>query len=396
MAKGNKNLKNPTGTELEKDKRAKLIPEGIVDKIAYAKAVKLQSHWIIKNPFYVCSDGVEINIAMLPHVLRKRIAHLNKSEREEILDLKDLYFKINNNLTVQKRKAYGFKHGVGSSVMFDQSAQKNTLVIKKEEIIEYFGRMFTPSQIKRLLEKDMGVSVGYKDLKGFQKRFANEIDEKIQEHKRSYSNIRLGIKKSRLEELSDIYEVHKINWEDTEKKDDAKLLLTILEQIRKESEGDRLTIDGKIDVKHEHDINLLIMRETFQTINIKEIILARVAARMGVNPIKLIYSLQNSYYKQFSNVLGDFNEEDANKELPYPSQLGYNFETIGKIYNLRDKEVEDAVIVEDEEFQRTRDKEKSERLKEMLKLKLRERNKGHDDFRKRMRVNDIEESDDGI
>lgn len=114
------------------------------------------------------------------------------------------------------------------------------------------------------------------------------------------------------------------------------------------------------------------MKEVFATTNLKEIILGRVAAKMGINPVKLIYSLQNSYYKQYSNVLGDFGEEGSEGELPYPSQLNYDFERIGKNFNLKDKLMEDVVIVE--EAQNKNDLGKGMSLKQMLAAKLKAKN----------------------
>ena len=102
-------------------------------------------------------------------------------------------------------------------------------------------------------------------------------------------------------------------------------MLRTLEQIRKEAEGDILTVNGVVDVNIEAQIQEHIQQEIYKTINLKEIILGRVAARMGYDPAKLIAGLHNSYYAKFVQISGDF-EEDA--EMVYPSSQAYDFTQI--------------------------------------------------------------------
>ena len=102
-------------------------------------------------------------------------------------------------------------------------------------------------------------------------------------------------------------------------------MLKTLEQIRKEAEGDILTINGAIDVNIEAQIQEHIQEEIYKTINLKEIILGRVAARMNYDPSKLIAALHNSYYAKFVQISGEY-DEDA--EITYPSSQAYDFTKI--------------------------------------------------------------------
>ena len=65
-----------------------------------------------------------------------------------------------------------------------------------------------------------------------------------------------------------------------------------------------------------------IQAEILKTINLKEIILGRVAARMNYDPTKLIAGLHNSYYAKFVDISGDY---DENAEMKYPSASAYDF-----------------------------------------------------------------------
>lgn len=333
------------------------IPNGVVDKEAY-----IEWQQKIKNPILTtkrditCSDGTEVHLALFPHILKKRIQHLPLDEQNSILKKKELYFRINNKATQLKRRAFGD----------DFKGQKGGMLGSREpEVIEYFGRMFSIDEVFKIINEDWGIQLGKQAIERFRKNHAEEIDRKIEEFKASYSDIRLGVKRSRLEELVWLYTRQKDKYINTDSRDDYKLMLTTLEAIRKESEGDRLTIDGKLDISYEENIQVHLRQEIFKTLNLKEIILARVAARMSVNPVKLIFSLNNSFYKKFSNVLGDYDENNiTDTDQTFPSQMSYNFEKIQKYHQERDKDIDDAVIVDEQ----TNGKSQEEGIKKKLTL----------------------------
>jgi len=340
------------------------LPEGVVDKKAYAKMIKLQKHPIFNKGLpYVCSDGTEINIGWFPGMIKKKMSHLPAAEIQEMLDKKSEYYQINNQLTVYKRNAYGLVQGR------PLKGENRTSMIerRKEELIDLFGRMFTVDEVYKIVQKDWGMPLGKRQVMDFRTNHATEIEKRIERHQATYSDIRLGVKRSRMEELSHLYNKQKDKHEETNARDDLKILLSILEQVRKEAEGNRLTIDGKVDINYEANIHVHLQQEVFKTFNLKEIILGRVAAKMGINPVKLIYSLQNSYYKRFSNVLGDY-DPDADGEMIYPSQMNYDFERIGRMHQQHDQDVEDAIILEEEN--NDKDAEKAELLKAKLLEKL--------------------------
>lgn len=343
--------------------------DGIIDMQAYLNFVKLSKHPILnKRKIFVTSDGIEVNLASWPHKIRQLIAHLPDEEREEIEELKTEYFKVNNKLTVYKRNAYGLKQGKPKA----EEVSQNIAEARKPELLEYFGRMFTIDEVCKIVNERWAIPIDRKQIVEFRTKYNTQIKSLIERHKESYDDIRLGIKKSRMEELSFLYGRQKEKYVNGMNRDDYKLLLQTLEQFRKESEGDRLTIDGKIDIDYEVNINHHLNQQVFKTLNLKEVILGKVAAKMGINPVKLIYSLNNSYYKKLSNVLGDFDPDQAEgSETIYPSQMNYDFERIRKYQAQRDQEVEDAVIIEDQNNDKSEEKGLS--IKEQMLLKLQEK-----------------------
>jgi len=357
------------------------FPDGVIDKKAYIKYIKLDRHPILNEAMiFKASDGEDINLAWFPHFLKKKIEHLPDNEQEDILIMKDTYSSINNNATVQKRLAFGLKQGRGAT----KDGTPSLLDLRGTEIIDYFGRMFTTAEVLKVINKDWGIKFNsIKKLQEFRKQHSKEIEAAIERYKASYSDIRLGVKRSRLEEYTYLYGQQKTKYEDSKSNDSYRLLLQTLESIRKESEGDRLTIEGKIDVTYESNLQQHLRNEIFRTMNLKEVILGRVAARMGVSPVKLIYSLNSSYYKRFSNVLGDFDPVEAEGDAIYPSQMNYDFERIGKAQKALDRNVEEAVLIdakEDEEKDGDRANDIKAKMLAKLKAKQSKLGKGQADL----------------
>lgn len=342
------------------------IPKDVKDKKKYLQYKALEKHRIVStDKFQTASDGSIINMAWFGNILKKKIAHLPAVEQELFLSEKELFYSINNKMTALKRQSMGLIQGWAP---VKEKGDNSITKLKKTELLEYFGRMFTVDEVVEIVNKDWGVPIQKQAIQRFRTKNGKQIEDLIEKFKLSHVDMRLGVKRSRLEELTYLYGLQKEKFEDTKRNDNYSLLLRTLEQIRKEAEGDRLTIDGKVDIKYEVDIQQHLMNEVFKTLNLKEIILSRVAARMGLNPVKLVHSLNTSYYKKFSNVLGDYNP-DENSDVTFPSQMNYDFERIGKAQSILDRYAEDAVI-EEEIKAPPRNEESANNIKDQLLEKL--------------------------
>lgn len=344
------------------------IPKDVVDKKKYLQYKALKKHPILnEDKIHIASDGTEVNLAAFPNVIKKWTEHLSLKEQSSIINLKQTYYEVNNKLTVLKRNAYGLKQGFQKGTVGKSSITS----LRKVELLEYFGRMFTTEEVVKIINEEWAIPVQIKEIHKFRVKYSEEIKAAQEKFRASHSDIRLGVKRSRLDELTFLYGRAKEKYVDKGTNELHKLCLSTLEQIRKEAEGDRLTIDGKIDVTYENNIQEHLRQEVFRTLNLKEIILSRVSARMNVNPVKLIHSLNASYYKKFSNVLGDFNPEDKD-DLAFPSQMNYDFERIGKAQSMWDRLAEDAVV-EDDKVNNRKDLDKGESLRDMLLAKLKQK-----------------------
>lgn len=300
------------------------IPKEVVNPQAYKRMIALMRHPILQNTIYVSSEGDEINIAMLPHRLELKIAHLSPKEQDTVREIKRKYNQMRARITTEKAAAFGHSGRNGGRtkeelIKFQERSPFET------DIIELLGRMFTITEVVQILGEENGAVVTEKDVKKVFKEHIVEIEKLREEFRNKVTNVRLYNKRPRLEELAWMYGKMKNRFKVNNSSEAYNSMLRTLEQIRKEAEGDILTVNGVVDVNIEAQIQEHIQQEIYKTINLKEIILGRVAARMGYDPAKLIAGLHNSYYAKFVQISGDF-EEDA--EMVYPSSQAYDFTQI--------------------------------------------------------------------
>lgn len=335
------------------------IPEDVVNPKEYKKMLALQKHPTIRNTMYISSDGQEINIAMLPHRLKKFIEHLSPKEQEQVLELKRQYNVIRAKITTASALAFG-RAGCYGGKKKDEVAV-NKLSPFEEDIIELLGRMFTVAEVVRIMGEDNGVIVNEDDVKGILKKYIVDIERKREEFRNRVADVRLYNKRPRLEELAWMYSKMKARYVALNGIDAYNSMLRTLEQIRKEAEGDVLNINGVLDVNVEVTIQNHIQKEILKTINLKEIILGRVAARMNFDTKKLVAGLHNSYYAKFVDISGEYDEE---AEMNYPSNQAYDFSAIERTAsnNVMDVKAEDVTDVE---------KSSAERTKELFLAKIR-------------------------
>jgi len=328
------------------------IPEGVVNPKEYKKMIALQRTKTIRNTMYITSQGDEINIAMLPHRLRKFIEHLSLKEQEDIMELKRQYNVMRGKISSAKAMAYGRAGCYGGRKKEEIAVYK--LSPFEEDIIELLGRMFTVAEVVKIMGEDYSIIVNEDDVKEILKKHIVEIEKKREEFRNRVSDVRLYNKRPRLEELAWMYSKMKARYVSLNGIDAYTSMLRTLEQIRKEAEGDVVNINGSLDINVEVTIQNHIQKEILKTINLKEIILGRVAARMNFDTKKLVAGLHNSYYAKFVDISGDF---DADAEMKYPSQSAYDFSVIEKTAGNKtmDVKAEDVTEVEKSSAERTKE-----------------------------------------
>lgn len=341
------------------------IPEEVVDQKAYIKYTVLMNNPILKNRIIDLSDGGEVNIGLLPHVFRKKIEHLPPKEQEVLLERKQDYMRLLQKKNIALAQAYGNagRYGGRKNKDGELSYQKKAELALEQDIITLLGRMFSIQEVVKILVEDNGIAVSTEKVKQIMAKNLVTIERAREEFRNKVTDVRLYNKRPRLEELAWMYSKMKMRYIAMNSTDAYNAMLRTLEQIRKEAEGDILNINGAIDVNLSVELQAHIQKEIIKTINIKEIILGRIAARMNYDCKKLVAGLHNSYYNQFVQISGDF---DPNAEMQYPSLVNYDFTEIERRNADRDDVVEiQAEPVKEEEH------EKANSIRDLFLRKIR-------------------------
>ncbi len=336
------------------------IPEGVIDPAEYRKMLELKSQPLMRDTMHVASDGTTVNIAMLPHMLRRKIEHLDPKEQEEIMEMKREYNVLMARITTAYSLAFG-KSGRYGGRTREEMERKYSLPAVEEDVIELLGRMFTVKEVVRILVEDNGIEIPEFEVKEILRRHIAEIEKKREDFRSKVADVRLYNKRPRLEELAWMYSKMKMRYVALNSTEAYNCMLRTLEQIRKEAEGDVVTLNGGIDINIEATIQEHIQKEILKTINVKEIILGRVAARMNYDPIKLITGLHNSYYAKFVDIGGDY---DENAEMRYPSNSVYNFDEIERNADTATMDMSPEPLDEEK-------KDEASKIKEMFLEKIR-------------------------
>lgn len=329
----------------------------IKDKEAYHEWMRLKHAKILnEGRFLTASDGIVYNMGNLPHVFRRQIEHLPEKEQKKFLILKDVYQKTLTKANGMKMKAFAYQVGRSRVREADQEEKftQNVLYPRKAELIELFGRMFSVKEVHKIVVEEWKLPVSLRAVYVFRTRYIDDITQRIDKFKAEFSDIRLGVKRGRLEELVYLYLSMKEKYEQTQTTFIHKSLLANLEQIRKEVEGDSLRVVGNLELKIEADINQHLKQEVFKSVNINQIIIGRVASRIGVSSAKLIQTLTESFYSSISGIVRPVDEEFL-ENMEYPSAVPYDFTAIEKIVKgneEREQEFKKKEKARNEEFSR--------------------------------------------
>lgn len=333
-----------------------VIPDEVVNPVEYKKWIALKKHPILSNCIYTTSEGEDINYAMLPHMLQKKINHLAPKEQEAVLELKAKWNVINMRCQDAKAMAFGKKGRYGGR----PKEVASVITPLENDIVELLGRLFTTQEIVKIMADDYGTVIHPDDVREVMKKYVVEVEKKREDFRNKITDVRLYNKRPRLEELAWMYSKMKNRYIALNSTEAYNSMLRTLEQIRKESEGDILNIRGNIEMNVEIEIQQQIQMEMMKTLNLKEIILGRVAARMNYDFTKLVTSLHNSYYSKFITISGDFDPEAG---MTYPSQQNYDFNRIS-LDAAQEAEVTTPEDITDKE------KAQADRIREMFLNKI--------------------------
>lgn len=341
-------------------------PKGVLDTEAYDKWEEMRKDFD-NNPrriYHTSNPNLKIDCAATIYIIEriKGFKELPVEEQEDIRERVREMRSITGKLAVLKRTSYG-------SIGKMDTGGIGPAYERQAEILELFGRWYKPAEVHKIITKDWGYDIGFNSVNEFYKRHVEKITELQREYEQSHSDVRLSKRRARLDELSWLYSKTKHKYLEGESREDAKLMQSLLESIKKEVDGD-IVINGKIQVDIEHTINVQVQQEMLKEFNLTAYIIAKIAGRLNVNPMYITARLARSMYAKFTGFKGASKQQMNEDEIYYPSGIAYNFDEMLK---------KNEQIVEEDKKQQALpemtidDSNKQLSIIELMKLKIQQR-----------------------
>lgn len=368
MSSNIEKLEQLEGVTLTKSEKEEILncPHEIHDIRKFILYIRLRRQ-SEKVDHFEASDGKIVNLRTPFVKIEDKVGHLPPEEVERIKLQRKKYNSLHAKACNMYRSATNSyrKYKQGGDPLITLLSEKKAL------ILEYFGRMFTIDEVLSMLKKDWGINMVNKvALTKFYHENSQEINRLREKHREDYQHLRLTAKTSRLEELTWMYNKLKSKYEKTSSREDHKVLLLTMESIRKEVEGERLTIQQNLDIQIQHEVHIQIKQEIMKTLPLKEIILGRLSARLGIQPRDLINDLNTSYYAKMNRMISDIQDVDFD-EIVLPSEQPYDFDYIKKVNDKADKDIElEEQKQKKEQKEREEEDERDKVNKESLKQSL--------------------------
>lgn len=308
---------------MERELESKEVPPLVIDEASYWQYLKLHVKYLRELRFIETPDPeLVVDAVTAKFDFERSTQGLTELEKKGVRDKVSSAAMVIARAITFKRKAYGnLKVTSEDDVLLETHSS---------ELIELFGRFYQPSEVLKIVRDDWNLTVTRQSLLKFRTQHIDAIAEKQEEYRKGYSNVRLGLKRSRLDELSFMYDGIKTRYASAPSREDYRLMLMTLEQLRKEVEGDVTTVQGSIDVNVQSTLNIHVQQEIIRSACINDIVIARVSARQGINPIQLMSSLSRSIYAKFAGFVPVVEDADE-KPIILPSKSIYEFNDVAEV-----------------------------------------------------------------
>jgi len=342
-----------------------LIKSRVIDEQANQQYLKMLENPIFGAARFITTSNPDLEID--PHMnmgaVTKKIKRLPRAERAIIKKKIEVWRISWNKLQALKIRALGKGNGQSHAQISD------ILESRKEELIEYFGNLKQIKEIKRIIKLDWGYPVNDRQLSKFRAKYHDQINQSIVDFNKDFSHLRLSHKRGRLEELQEIYRKRKLTWYESPSVANEKQLQSIINQIAKEVEDKTIKLQADINHVITQNINVKIQEEVMGNMPINDIIIARAARAMGVNPRFILARLHNSVYATLTGAKKPSGALES-EEIIYPSQMVYDWNAIEKDHNEHGDVGLDLAEYEDVTEEKT---EQAKTLKEKLQQKIADR-----------------------
>lgn len=323
---------------------------------------------LVKYGVHYASDNTELKLLGLkPHIIKK-MAHLPQEEQDMIMIRYNKFTYYKRQLGIYKKRMRSEAGGDFDSILEPM----------KTIIFEHYAMHFTTEEIHKKLLEETNLKISFSSVKRFFHKYRPEIEKLQLDYEKEVGQIGIARKRSRLEVLD--YMLRKIKQEfdnatGSKMLPYAREMKGVLESARKEVEGEKIQLDinGNINITATIE-SAKSVEQLYSDINFMNLLIARVAARMRINPLLLQHQLTNSWYAKFTGIKRNDSLMDDVPDYPSKIILDWNdlqdkAEMKEKMYEkLKQKYTEEVEILpSDEEIER------AEKLRKALKTKLDEK-----------------------
>ena len=307
-------------------------PKGVVNTDDYNKYLVYKERWE-NHPqrFYkkkIKDKRIEIDLASSKDKVKSILdsSSLSQKEKDEILKINNEIILLIQTAVLHKKRAFGDNRVLLTEAGFVADELSGVTPI----ILDLSGRFYKPEEIHRVLCEDFEItSITVNQIKNVVKDNLSKIKSLQEDYQKDYSDVRLAYKRSRLEELQQMYNNRKSQYnKNNYNREDEKALLGLLESIKKEIQGD-MVINANVNLQIEEKSNFFIEQEMLKSLNISMFVLARICGRMNVNPNLILSRLAHSRYAQFSGYSEKgLSPTAATDPIDYASNIVYNWPQI--------------------------------------------------------------------
>lgn len=302
----------------------KEVPAGKIDVFSELSRVKKKAE--IEGSFRF-TDKYGKNHT-LPVSDRKMMMYLRGHSKEE----KDAAERKNRAAYEIKSQIDLLKAQLDGSNRYNVAERRSQGLLEEygSEVLEMLGKGYTGTEVHKAL-LDRGIDIAFKDIQLFHNNNKARVSELRTSFNEDMKDVSLYSKRCRLEKLSYLLNEVMDDFSNatnpsTRQKISAESR-AIIEQARKEVEGEevKLTVSGKIDV----DATINAAAATMgigEGLTIAQIVIARVAARLGLKSQYYIDHLATSYYARYS---GFRRNNDLKTKPIYPTAVAYDIMDAG-------------------------------------------------------------------
>lgn len=248
--------------------------------------------------------------------------------------------KLQSTRMKQKSQLQGSAKTVLNKMLNDfygKTKKKSLLGLKEIEVLEMFGKWYNIEDVHNVIIREWHLPIQLGELKTFYKENIEKIEYLRTKYSKRKDQFHIATDTGRMEGISALYMYWRQAFNECPTIQVSQEMRKLIELAKKEVKGDEIVINlnGNIDVEATMQANRTI-DDVLSKLPINLMVIGLVAAKANVNPVNIMASLTNSYYKNYNG----FNKLDNKNQAPSMKKYieAYSWENLVKTIDDTDRE----------------------------------------------------------